>query len=1475
MLSKWKTVRVFISSTFRDMQAERDHIVRFVFPQMREELLKRHIHLVDVDLRWGVTSEQDALEVCKEIVDECRPRFLCILGGRYGWVPPGKARSITADEVHYGVLDHTLKGRGYAFFYFRDEETTDSMVEPTPGEFRESAGSRNQAQLSGLKQAIIDAGLNPFTYSAKWDNLNQQLTDLKIFGDHVYNDLMVSINEEFGTEVPTESHEFVEENSSMENFIEERVDQFILGDRDVVLDQIHHFLDTSGKGCLYLSGQPGSGKTALLGFFCRQFAEGQNTTRNILIPHFVGSYSGSTNLIHLLRRIINELESLLSGSRNPLPYDISQLKDIFLKLILEVPEDRKLILLIDGIDRLDGADETLDMTWLPRDLPSNVKLIIGGLDCPAIEAVRRKLGSLYEVVLGPLSDAHAGAIIDSYLGRYHKEMEADQRHILLTKPAAGNPLYLRSALEELRTIGTHDQFFDRIQSLPGTIQSLFTWIVRRLENDPGFRGSGGAPVGASLVKDYLSAIGVSRHGMSYSELKEIISPGDKEGNIAALTRLLRPYLSYRGELITFAHAEFQHTIEALYLGDDRENARIHAQIGAYFLKRADPSGANSSFPDQVKWNGTETRAFLELPFHVIKSFDYSLVAYLIKTHFLDRQAQVAGEEAAYSDSRTLLEALSESPECQWDDLRLGSQQYCDRADKIHNASNNIEELILTGDIHRIQAILNAVPKVIARDRLQYVISVLAEELGHLEVAHKLRIKPDPKCSMEREITKGDLALFLALVDPPQRAGHKPETLSSSCINITERSELTTTSFIQTPYFPVLDVFFTSGFFNVLLFCLSTFFMGGIFTFLIGPLRWFVWLLLAIPGFILTIYFRIIFLHWRYRYGRLKRLFEALFMTARNASGEEYDRIHKRILRFATRLYNLWWAWNALREVPDQCERATLHASNLLLADCGEPAEIVSQLLYTSGTIDTLADFLRNRDGGWVGNVVKLVPVDSIDESHLSEIFLRSLNATTKPKMLSNCLNHWLPRENNQTPEVLAGSIVILPRLILARAFIESLPQLSPDSPGIPQTVHRPPLSIRILRGYRRIWVEGYGILWNYIPGSKQPWSGTINMNPVEKIYKFLGKAAWALVCALATLWMGIALVTIGPAVGLMMLFFFLPLATIAMRHLEGIPLKSIHFGENENPRQFRVNLRTNLPPNTNDHSMLNKGAELGPIDYIRTTVITGEIMDSLRDRNYHAELDSFDPEIVVHTLHRLLSGISKPQRLFRVLADSRQVLSLFTGEFPIQPLECTSDLPSERNTHAELQRIHQTLRIQHYWSLVLGSILAILIWLSADNFYAQIWLVLPMAATILIVLSADLSRKKIAAVFSKIGVPVIIFYGIMGMLFALDVQFYKKPEEAIRFQWIILSVSAVITSITLINALSKDVLLKWQCGDLLFPTKSVLWKRRILWSAILLFVAVIVILGFKYNPLIFSLCMPGTWVWANALLQRKWPRLLI
>jgi len=55
-----RQIRVFVSSTFRDMQAERDYLVKFIFPQLRKLCESRGVTWGEIDLRWGVTDEQAA-----------------------------------------------------------------------------------------------------------------------------------------------------------------------------------------------------------------------------------------------------------------------------------------------------------------------------------------------------------------------------------------------------------------------------------------------------------------------------------------------------------------------------------------------------------------------------------------------------------------------------------------------------------------------------------------------------------------------------------------------------------------------------------------------------------------------------------------------------------------------------------------------------------------------------------------------------------------------------------------------------------------------------------------------------------------------------------------------------------------------------------------------------------------------------------------------------------------------------------------------------------------------------------------------------------------------------------------------------------------------------------------------------------------------------------------------------------------------
>ena len=48
----------FISSTFRDMQVDRDVLVKKVFPQLRKLCESRAVTWSEVDLRWGITEKQ-------------------------------------------------------------------------------------------------------------------------------------------------------------------------------------------------------------------------------------------------------------------------------------------------------------------------------------------------------------------------------------------------------------------------------------------------------------------------------------------------------------------------------------------------------------------------------------------------------------------------------------------------------------------------------------------------------------------------------------------------------------------------------------------------------------------------------------------------------------------------------------------------------------------------------------------------------------------------------------------------------------------------------------------------------------------------------------------------------------------------------------------------------------------------------------------------------------------------------------------------------------------------------------------------------------------------------------------------------------------------------------------------------------------------------------------------------------------------
>src|SRR5262249_58542783 len=120
----WRPRPVFISSTFADMQAERDYLRTRVLPELEERLRARRHYLSFVDRGVGVATdaveeaggEAEVLKQCLAEVKRCRPFLIVLLGDRYGWVPPADRLatagfaaesagcSVTELEIDLGVL---------------------------------------------------------------------------------------------------------------------------------------------------------------------------------------------------------------------------------------------------------------------------------------------------------------------------------------------------------------------------------------------------------------------------------------------------------------------------------------------------------------------------------------------------------------------------------------------------------------------------------------------------------------------------------------------------------------------------------------------------------------------------------------------------------------------------------------------------------------------------------------------------------------------------------------------------------------------------------------------------------------------------------------------------------------------------------------------------------------------------------------------------------------------------------------------------------------------------------------------------------------------------------------------------------------------------------------------------------------------------------------------------------------------------
>lgn len=625
MSGTWKTVRVFISSTFRDMQAERDWLVKRVFPDLRERLSPYRIYLVEVDLRWGITREQaesgQVLDFCLQQIDECRPYFLGMLGERYGSIPEevaaeieqefGAGRSVTDLEILYGALQNrNLRAR--ALFALRSPDFLAEMDECSRLDFIEEEGRREK--LIELKERIRD--LIPVSaiydgYPCGWDSQVGRVTDLAAFGSWVLQKLEAAILLDHGVGATAsfagEQSFLEEEQNAAEALMEERTRTF--AGRKYLLSQLHDFSSGSGFGLCVVSGASGSGKSALMAQFTRELAQQLNGGIPV-IWHFVGASPRSVQIRSLLGHLCEQLESargLASGSPGERWQD-------WARRFRDLLRDGPCVVVIDGLDQLDEEDQAHQLSWLPQelDLPHPVRIIVSCLSCSEREEtqVRRALRSRpkLEVSVSPLNPDERRQILREVPLLAAKTLDELQSWMLLSNPATESPLFLLVALEELRGVGDIDELDARIASLPrpsvssGNLVSFPRWqtrlnrvlplietavtenpltalyrqVIGRLQKD----------FEPATVRDLLGYVIYSRQGVSQRELLDLLE-GPTVGISAStsdlfpILRQLREHLVSRGELFGAFHRHLALSVEETWPAEEfrRRLADYFAQTG--------------------------------------------------------------------------------------------------------------------------------------------------------------------------------------------------------------------------------------------------------------------------------------------------------------------------------------------------------------------------------------------------------------------------------------------------------------------------------------------------------------------------------------------------------------------------------------------------------------------------------------------------------------------------------------------------------------------------------------------------------------------------------------------------------------------------------------------------------------------------------------------------------------------------------
>ncbi len=366
-------ISIFVSSTFGDMQAERDVLRQRVLPRLKKLASGFGESVRMIDLRWGVNttslSEEQAawkiMDVCFDQIDKCNGRMICLIGNRYGWVPHYDINemrtrfglnlssnvSATELEIQYGILQR--KHPQQAMVFMREE------VKSLPEELIEHFQDNNP-RLNVLKEELLNnKNCTCIRYSLEYDN--GEFKGLDAFEEMVYTHLHEYIVTQL--DISNVSQHIRIKKQFDAKIDDETAEYYPLPQLDAAA---HQYIKRSNTFAV-LQADAGMGKTAFSAHISNIWGHSHK-----VFYYFCGCNADCETPVQMLKYFICQISDYCGIKIEEVSSSLQENAQVFTYLLHNIPGDA--VFLVDGIDHLVCSYEER-LAWLPIAVPDHIKFI--------------------------------------------------------------------------------------------------------------------------------------------------------------------------------------------------------------------------------------------------------------------------------------------------------------------------------------------------------------------------------------------------------------------------------------------------------------------------------------------------------------------------------------------------------------------------------------------------------------------------------------------------------------------------------------------------------------------------------------------------------------------------------------------------------------------------------------------------------------------------------------------------------------------------------------------------------------------------------------------------------------------------------------------------------------------------------------------------------------------------------------------